>query len=270
MASNFNNMPEVIVRAETGAAELQPRPDAVVRRYLGSVALSRGIEPLGLLESRTFAGLNFGEHEVGDAIALVGQVECMPGIAVANAKLVELGDQETLDHQYRVAILAVATARRAGLSPQEVQAMAIAGLIHDTGKAQVYDVMSKPGRWSEGERRRSERHPEHSVENAVKAGITNKKVLDLTATHHMALLENEERFARPYGVELGYPEEERASALARLIFAGCDYIDARSNPRRYNNAPPIAAEIIKQMPDELAIGEAYPMFAYMLEAPAAV
>lgn len=266
-----SSLHEVPPEYPRGSAEQGPDPDALVRRYLGNAALSRGIEPLRLPESRTFAGLNFSELEVRDAIALVRLAETMPGIAEANAALVKLGDQETLDHQYRVAVLAVATARRAKLSADEVQAMAIAGLIHDTGKAQVYDVMSKTGKWTEDERRRAESHPANSVVNAQKAGITNQKALDLSATHHMALKENAERFARPYGVEMGLPESERASQLARLIFAGCDYIDARSNPRRYNEGvePPTAPQVIEQMPDELAVDEVYELFEGMLETPVA-
>lgn len=270
MSHNAIVFPVVISRPSSRAAERQPNPDMLVGQYLGRAALASEIEPRRLPESRTFAGLNFEAQEVEEAIALVQEAEAMPGIAEANAKLVELGDRETLDHQYRVAILSVATAKRAKLPAEEVRAMAVAGLIHDTGKAQVSDVMSKPGKWTEDERRRAEKHPAYSVRNAQGAGITNIKALDLSATHHLALRVDEERHARPYGVELGYAEEERASALARLIFSGCDYLDARLNTRHYHDGATLTAtDVIEQMQDQLALGDAYEIFAGMLESPAA-
>jgi len=64
----------------------------------------------------------------------------------AMAQTVEVRDPYTAGHQKRVADLARAIATRMGLSPERVDGIRMAGVIHDIGKISVpAEILSKPG-----------------------------------------------------------------------------------------------------------------------------
>lgn len=81
--------------------------------------------------------------------------------AILLAETLDLRDPATAQHSKTVGSLAQATAARLGFSPQEVERVRIAGLVHDLGKIGISDaVLLKPGRLTEDEFAEIERHPE--------------------------------------------------------------------------------------------------------------
>jgi len=68
------------------------------------------------------------------------------------ARIVEIRDPYTAGHQERVAALARAVATEMGLPEDRVEALYMAGAIHDIGKISVpAEILSKPGRLSDPE-----------------------------------------------------------------------------------------------------------------------
>ena len=81
-------------------------------------------------------------------------------IIQAMAAIVDMRDPYTAGHQKRVAYLAGAIAVELGLSPDQVDTIKIAGLIHDLGKISVpAEILSKPGRLDDEELQLVREHP---------------------------------------------------------------------------------------------------------------
>jgi putative two-component system response regulator len=116
---------------------------------------------------------------------------------------------------------------RLGLSPAEVRAVGVAGLLHDIGKIAIpYDLLVKPGRYTDDERKVIQRHP---IEGA-KMILERERGLGLAAVvayeHHIFLNGQ------------GYPaiRYARACHLASRIVHVCDIYDALCTDRPYRQA----------------------------------
>lgn len=69
-------------------------------------------------------------------------------------------DSYTVGHSVRVALLSVLAGREAGLSEHALGELAAAALLHDVGKGKIpQEILFKPGRLDEQERRVIETHP---------------------------------------------------------------------------------------------------------------
>lgn len=74
------------------------------------------------------------------------------GTIQAIAKIVEIWDPYTTGHQRRVTQLACAIAREMGLSEKQIEAIRIAGFLHDIGRIAIQaTILSKPGKITENE-----------------------------------------------------------------------------------------------------------------------
>jgi len=83
----------------------------------------------------------------------------------ALASAVEMRDSYTAGHQRRVAQLACAVARETDLPDDQIEAIYMAGLIHDIGKISVpADILLKPSRLSEMEMNLIKTHPQVSFD----------------------------------------------------------------------------------------------------------
>src|SRR3989475_4475564 len=87
-----------------------------------------------------------------------------------------------------VAVLAMALAESRGLSPRDVRAFGVAGLLHDIGKVKIpLDVLTKPGRFTDTERALMNGHPAEGARIILRA----EEDLDLAAVvayeHHIML-----------------------------------------------------------------------------------
>jgi len=136
-------------------------------------------------------------------------------------------DQYTTTHACNVAVLAMGLAERLGLGPDEVRSFGVAGLLHDIGKVKIpHELLVKPGRYTEDERRVVQRHP---VEGA-RIILERERGLGLAAVvayeHHIYL--NGEGYP-----SLTYP---RACHYASRIVHVCDVYDALCTDRPYRRA----------------------------------
>ncbi|MCB1183999.1 HD domain-containing protein [bacterium] len=146
-------------------------------------------------------------------------------------------DSYTIGHSVRVATLGALVARELGW-PAPVQGeIATAGLLHDIGKGKVPDeILFKPGRLDDDERRIMESHPVTGCRVLLANGETSPTVLSATWGHHL----------RHDGG--GYPDVPAwfvpgaAAALIRV----CDVFEALTAVRPYKHpmAPRQAYEIL--------------------------
>jgi putative nucleotidyltransferase with HDIG domain len=136
-------------------------------------------------------------------------------------------DQYTTTHACNVAVLSMGVSERLGFSPAEVRSFGVAGLLHDIGKVAIpHDLLVKPGRYTDEERKVIQRHP---VEGA-RMILERDRGLGLAAVvayeHHIFL--NGE----------GYPALTfaRACHYASRIVHVCDVYDALCTDRPYRAA----------------------------------
>jgi len=136
-------------------------------------------------------------------------------------------DQYTVTHTLNVAVLSMALAEFIGLSPREVRAFGIAGLLHDMGKIKVpYEILNKPGKLTDEERLVMNSHP---VEGA-RIILATEEHLDLAAVvayeHHIRIDKG------------GYPalRSDRGCHHASNLVHVCDVFDALRTDRPYREA----------------------------------
>lgn len=136
-------------------------------------------------------------------------------------------DQYTTTHALNVSVLSMGLAEFMGLSPREVRAYGVAGMLHDLGKVRVpKDILTKPGKLTPEEwaLMRS-----HTVEGArlILQSDQNLDVAALVAFEHHIMINGG-----------GYPERHyrcdchKASTLVHV----CDVYDALRTKRPYRDA----------------------------------
>jgi putative nucleotidyltransferase with HDIG domain len=136
-------------------------------------------------------------------------------------------DQYTTTHSLNVAVLAMGLAEHLRCSPVEVRAYGVAGLLHDIGKTKIpLEVLTKPGKLTDGERLIMNRHPA----DGARIILESDEELDLAAVvayeHHIMLNGG------------GYPAMHygRACALPSRLVHVCDVYDALRTKRPYRDA----------------------------------
>lgn len=138
----------------------------------------------------------------------------------------EARDRYTAGHSYRVAITAVRLGQELGLSPTELRALAVGGLIHDVGKIEVPDhILNKPGPLTPEERATIQRHPDSGYRMCRNLGFMEQE-LAIIRHHH-------ERWDGT-----GYPDGLAGEAIPRLarVVAIADVYDALTSERSYRPA----------------------------------
>jgi len=87
-------------------------------------------------------------------------------------------DQYATTHSMNVAVLAMALAEYMGLDARHVRTFGVAGLLHDLGKVRIpKDILNKPGKLTDEERRIMQRHPSDGARVLI-----DSDQLDLAAT----------------------------------------------------------------------------------------
>lgn len=136
-------------------------------------------------------------------------------------------DEYTTTHSLNVAVLAMALAEYSGLSPRDVRAFGVAGLLHDLGKVRIpKDILNKPGKLTDEEFDVIKQHP---VDGA-KIIVESDRDLDVAAVvayeHHMMLNGG------------GYPKYKiaRDAHRASRFVHVCDVYDALRTNRPYREA----------------------------------
>lgn len=141
-------------------------------------------------------------------------------------RMAEIRDPYTSGHQQRVAELACAIANHMGLPKDKVQAVELAGILHDIGKIRVpTSVMNRPGRLHNAELELLKIHPEVGYDLLKKIPF-KLPVADIVYQHHERLDGS------------GYPSHLKGDQilLESRILAVADVTEAQSSYRPYRPA----------------------------------
>jgi putative two-component system response regulator len=147
-------------------------------------------------------------------------------VAEAMGRVVEARDPYTQGHQERVAHVAKLIAAEMGLPQEDVDAVEMAGLIHDIGKMCIpAEILSRPGSLTAIERGLIRQHPQSSYD-ILKDIAFPWPVADIALQHHERLDGS------------GYPRGLAGDdiLLAARILAVADVVEAMSSHRPYRPA----------------------------------
>jgi HD-GYP domain-containing protein (c-di-GMP phosphodiesterase class II) len=135
-------------------------------------------------------------------------------------------DPYTVDHQQRTTQIAIAIAERMGLPPESIEAIHVAGSLHDLGKIAVpHEILSKPGKLTDLEYAIIKTHPQ------VACNIL--KPLDIPVPIPHIILQHHERMNGS-----GYPHglEGQDILLESKILGVADVVEAMCSHRPYRPA----------------------------------
>ncbi|WP_431042312.1 HD-GYP domain-containing protein [Streptomyces sp. P1-3] len=156
----------------------------------------------------------------------------------ALVQAVDIKDRYTRGHSERVGRASVMIARELGMSGERLEALRIAGILHDVGKLGVPTrLLRKDGPLTADERRVIELHPEYGHE--MVRGIGFLEEARTAILHHHERLDGT---GYPYGLAgRDIPEFARVVAVA-------DAFDAMTSTRTYSRARPVpwAVEELKR------------------------
>jgi len=139
---------------------------------------------------------------------------------------VESRDSYTAGHNFRVALYALRIAEEMGISPEMRRALVTGAIVHDVGKINIpNEILNKPGKLTEEERKIIESHPVSGYQLCKNLGFMQEE-LGIIRSHH-------ERMDGQ-----GYPDRlsgEQIPLLARIV-AVADVYDALTSERAYRQA----------------------------------
>jgi diguanylate cyclase (GGDEF)-like protein/putative nucleotidyltransferase with HDIG domain len=144
----------------------------------------------------------------------------------ALARAIDAKDQHTQSHIRRVQLYAIGLAEAAGLSPNDIQGVKTAALLHDIGKLAVPEhILSKPGPLTQEEFQKIRVHPQVGAE-IIAAVPFPYPVAPLILSHH-------ERWDGK-----GYPQglAGQQIPIGARILTIVDYYDAVTTERPYHKA----------------------------------
>ena len=147
----------------------------------------------------------------------------------ALALAIDAKDHTTHDHLQRVQVYAMETGKELALSPEEMQALQAASLLHDIGKLAVPEhIISKPGKLTPEEFDKMKIHPVVGAEILERVEFPYA-VAPIVRSHH-------EKWNGT-----GYPDGlsgENIPIGARIL-AAVDCLDALASDRQYRRALPL-------------------------------
>jgi diguanylate cyclase (GGDEF)-like protein/putative nucleotidyltransferase with HDIG domain len=156
----------------------------------------------------------------------------------ALALAIEAKDHTTHTHLQRVRTYAIEIAKEIGLSPDEIEALRAAALLHDIGKLAVPEhIINKPGRLTSEEFEKMKVHPLVGAEILDRVAFPYP-VAPIVRSHH-------ERWDGS-GYPAGLAGEE--IPIGARILAAVDCLDALASDRQYRPAMPLdqAMSTVKQ------------------------
>jgi HD-GYP domain-containing protein (c-di-GMP phosphodiesterase class II) len=162
-------------------------------------------------------------------------------VALVLADFADLKSTYTLGHSRKVAELARRAAIQLGLAATEIEAVELAGWLHDLGRVSVSNaIWDKPGRLDAGEWDQVRAHP-WFTERVLQAAAPWRDLARLAAADH----ERMDGGGYPRGAPV-----PNAGMAARLLAAADVYQALREpRPHRPAHAPPRAAQIIIEQAD---------------------
>jgi diguanylate cyclase (GGDEF)-like protein/putative nucleotidyltransferase with HDIG domain len=159
-----------------------------------------------------------------------GHVEEMANLHMrtieALALAIEAKDHTTHDHLQRVRVYAVEVAKDLHVSPEEMEALQAAALLHDIGKLAVPEhIISKPGRLTPEEFEKMKIHPVVGAEILARVRFPYP-VVPIVRAHH----EKYDGSGYPFGLK-----GDEIPIGARILSA-VDFLDAMASDRQYRRA----------------------------------
>jgi PAS domain S-box-containing protein/putative nucleotidyltransferase with HDIG domain len=164
------------------------------------------------------------EKELRQSFERLGR--SLEGVITALVSAIEMRDPYTAGHQRRVTQLACAIAREMNLSGEEIEAIRMAGLIHDVGKISIpSEILSKPSRLSDIEWGMIQAHSQ--------VGYDLLKVVEFPWPVAQIVLQHHERVNGS-----GYPQGLSAEEimLEARVLAVADVVEAMASHRPYRPA----------------------------------
>jgi PAS domain S-box-containing protein/putative nucleotidyltransferase with HDIG domain len=164
------------------------------------------------------------EKELRQSFERLGR--SLEGVITAVVSAIEMRDPYTAGHQRRVTQLACAIAREMNLSGEEIEAIRMAGLIHDVGKISIpSEILSKPSRLSDIEWGMIQAHSQ--------VGYDLLKVVEFPWPVAQIVLQHHERVNGS-----GYPQGLSAEEimLEARVLAVADVVEAMASHRPYRPA----------------------------------
>ncbi len=159
--------------------------------------------------------------------ALNSSLTCLESVLFSLANTVEAKDKYTQGHTERVSDIAVALAKRAGLSEKAISEISIGSRIHDIGKIGVPQaILNKPGRLEPEEFEIMKSHPYIGYKICLPLQKSLGGVLDTIYFHHEKLDGS--------GYPLGLKEAE--IPIGARVLAVADIYDALTSDRPYRKA----------------------------------
>jgi len=156
--------------------------------------------------------------------------KAMDGTIQAIALTVESRDRYTAGHQRRVAQLGCAIAQEMGFTSEQIQAIRVAGLLHDIGKISVpQEILSKPGKLTDIEFQLIKVHSQVGYD-ILKNVEFPWPIADIVIQHH----ERMNGSGYPSGIH-----EDKLLIEARILGVA-DVVEAMSSQRPYR--PPLGID----------------------------
>lgn len=150
-------------------------------------------------------------------------------------------DEYTLNHSVNVALLSIALGRRLGLDKNELVDLGMSAFFHDFGKTEIpKEILLKPGKLDEEERKIVERHPHIGAEKLAQlkeASYIPLGAVNVAMEHHV-----KEDLS-------GYPryKSKRNVNLFSKIVKICDFFDALTTERPYRKKAYSRDEVLRMM-----------------------
>lgn len=229
---------------QSGQARIVAGPDAealgstqVLVQPIGSDRGVAGIIACGNKRGEDFAISTYDMHLIEAATGYISamlenahlyreQQRLFLGTLRSLTAAIDAKDNYTWGHSERVALLAAALARAAGMSPDQTERVHVCGLVHDVGKIGVPEaVLCKPTALTSEEFALIRQHPE--------IGYRILKDIPMLADVLPGVLHHHERWDGT-----GYPRGlrgEEIPLIARIICLA-DTFDAMSSTRAYRSA----------------------------------
>jgi PAS domain S-box-containing protein/putative nucleotidyltransferase with HDIG domain len=173
---------------------------------------------------KNIADIKRNEEELMDNLNKVRQ--SMGNISNAIVSTVEVRDPYTVGHQQRVSNLARAIAHEMGLSKDDVDAIRMAGTMHDLGKVNIpAEILSKPGQLSTIELNLVKMHPTIAYEILKKIEFP-WPIAEIVYQHHERLDGS------------GYPRGLKGNSilLTGKILSVADVVESIASHRPYRPA----------------------------------
>ncbi len=175
-----------------------------------------------VLKERTiFAERNKAEEENMQALQKLRKT--IIGTIYAMAMTIEIRDPYTAGHQRRVANLSRAMGKELCLSPDQIEGLGMAGVIHDLGKISIpSEILSKPGNLSRLEYEIMKTHPQVGYD-ILKSIEFPWPLAEITAQHHERL----DGSGYPFGLK------ENEIIFETKILSVADVVEAMASHRPY-------------------------------------